>query len=729
MTLLPLDEIRLNARSHASALRWIGLIYCRPTKVRTAEQTLNRGQRVTVVVRIHLHALVYLALLCWLAYRFLELPPPPAWKITLLLLGACSLTMGLVRGLGLGLLLAGGLYDAALSSSDAGAFAFFLGSFVAGFGAAILSQTFNYAAPTVLIGGLWFMIMAQDVPPTVTAFIAFPFWIGVLRLYYLPLHFLWLWLRHCETLYRFHPIAWDEVCLLPFPGLGRLLVRYATHDTEAVEREIDRLIDEYPFRIHRPAALRARAILVVRRAAAVTDLAQLDEVLTDLPAGESGFLKQTPELRRRVHEITALQMRLDILDRPFLREPFAALLVKEIEIFEQQIAGFKPPLSTEFRKAARQWLVVARRQLDAARAAAREPTRQVFRAGDPVDREREAFVPRDALVGELERQVMLATGCPGLLVYGRRRMGKSTLLRNLYGLLPPRVLVANLSMQEARAFTSLPDLVALIFQRVASVLPDGGELSADLKGLERFLNATQKRLDADDHRLLLAIDEYENLDAKIGEGTLSEDLLAVIRESIQTHRRLIWAFAGSHAIDELVHAPWTSYLVSARTIEVTPFEPAETRLLLTRPLKHSSLWRASGSEPPRFEPGFWGEGGIERIHAQAGGWPHLVQLVAETVVDLVNDAGGASVDGALLERALDRAVVRGNNVFLELLERESRLPGEWDYLRGFRKVEEQPVPEDEALDRSLRRRRLVVEEDGGYRLRVPLMGRWLRQRV
>jgi len=107
----------------------------------------------------------------------------------------------------------------------------------------------------------------------------------------------------------------------------------------------------------------------------------------------------------------------------------------------------------------------------------------------------------------------------------------------------------------------------------------------------------------------------------------------------------------------------------------------------------------------------------------------LVQLVAETVVDLVNDAGASPVDAALFERALDRSVVRGNNVFLELLERESRLPGEWDYLRGFRNLEEQPVPGDEALRCSLRRRLLVDEAEGRFQLRVPLMGRWLRQRV
>ncbi len=63
---------------------------------------------------------------------------------------------------------------------------------------------------------------------------------------------------------RSHPVAWDDVCLLPFPGLDRLLVAYAEHDAGAGEREIERLIDDYPSQ--RRAALRARAMFVARRA-------------------------------------------------------------------------------------------------------------------------------------------------------------------------------------------------------------------------------------------------------------------------------------------------------------------------------------------------------------------------------------------------------------------------------------------------------------------------------
>ena len=131
---------------------------------------------------------------------------------------------------------------------------------------------------------------------------------------------------------------------------------------------------------------------------------------------------------------------------------------------------------------------------------------------------------------------------------------------------------------------------------------------------------------------------------------------------------------------------------------------------------------------PRFAPALWGKHGIARIHAEAGGWPHLVQLIAETVVDMLNEGTAPHADAALLERALDKAIVSGDTVLRELVERESRLPGEWDYVRAFRHADTQPPPADEALYRSLRRRLLVTEDSGAWRMRVPLMQRWLRQR-
>ncbi|MFN8000801.1 MAG: hypothetical protein U0X75_07275 [Acidobacteriota bacterium] len=517
--------------------------------------------------------------------------------------------------------------------------------------------------------------------------------------------------------------------LVPYFGLHRLLVSFAEANPDEGAKEIERLIDEYPAQQNQ--ALYAQTTLLARAAGRTTDLTKLADLAAQLPAGDKGFLAQTEEVAEWIGEISALQMRLDTITRPVFREPAAQQLCARIEVFRSNIAGFRKPLSDEFRRAAAEWLKIAERQLaEARRITTKELTAQVFRAGDPANPESEAFIARYPVIGELEQQVMLSTGCPGIVLYARRRMGKSTILRNLTGFLPPDVLTAFVSMQQPQLFTSVETAVGALHDEIRKQLPSlpAEAPPTDLPGFFSFLTACNDKLAADGKRLLLAVDEYETIDAKIGAGVFPRDLLDTIRESIQTHRRLTWIFAGSHEIYELTNAPWTSYLVSARTIEVPAFTEAETRLLLTEPLKHSSLWRNNEDKRPRFAASFWGENGIERIHAEAGGWPHLVQLIAETVVDLVNDEEVGEVSPELLERALDKAVVRGQNVLYELLRRECTLPGEWDYLEGFKRNDTQPPPVDETLARSLRRRLLIAEEAGYWRLRVPLMARWLKTR-
>ncbi len=104
-----------------------------------------------------------------------------------------------------------------------------------------------------------------------------------------------------------------------------------------------------------------------------------------------------------------------------------------------------------------------------------------------------------------------------------------------------------------------------------------------------------------------------------------------------------------------------------------------------------------------------------------------MQLLAATAVDLANDASVNALDGDMLERAAQRSITDGDMVLRQLMQGESELPGEWDYLAGFRNRDEQPPPDDENILQSLRHRQIIAE-DGQWRLRVPLMQRWLRQR-
>lgn len=579
-------------------------------------------------------------------------------------------------------------------------------------------------------------IIAGDKEYGIATAIAFGMAIGIttvitsLRGFYLAPHVFFMWPKPRGQWYPKHPVVWDDLCSLPFPDLHRLLLSYAELFPEAGRAEIRRLIEGYPSQ--RMAALKANTMLIARQCAKVGRLTELPAIANTLPEGDKGFLRYTKRVRDMIMEISRLQTRLDVVNRPFFREPLARSLVSEIKGFLGRVDGLPEPLASEFRAAARNWLLIAESQWQEAQAVvAKTPTPQVFRAGDPVDRRQEAFVERISIIAELEGQIMLSSGCPGLLLYGRRRMGKTTMLRNLAAFLPAHVRVVIISMQNPQAFASLASLTGLVAEEIRSVC-SGLDLPLnkpmDLSGMFKCLSAVDAALDAVHGRLVLGLDEYEQIDEKVGTGVFNIDLLAALRESIQYHRRITWLLAGSHHITELNHAPWPSYLASMRTIDVPLFTAEETRLLLTEPMKHSPLWDRDDSGRPSFNPTFWGEGGIERIHREAAGWPHLVQLIAETAVNLVNNSAVSKLDAAMMEQALDRAIVRGDSVLRLLMQTESTLPGEWDYLLGFRRHDTQAQPENEALYTSLQRRLLVVEENSQWMLRVPLMQRWLRQR-
>jgi len=770
MTPLPLGELRLNWGSHFSALWWLGLLYRRPARFHEALKALDRWPARAAGLRLYLHAAGWVLLASVLGrlllYGALGLPTrvPGATAAEVLALQGASIAYGIAGGIGLGILfgsgygiavgiavgitvgiaggmalgIAGGIgIGIAYGVASGIAFGIAVGvavgiadEIIAGITGGIASGTGDGIVGGIVVGILGGITVGIAGGILLGIAVAVAWGIGLFRTYYLVLHLPMVWPRPRAAWYWLHPVAWDDVCLAPFPGLYRLLVAYAEAHPAAGEAEIRRLIDEYPSQ--RGSALRAQTILRVRESAQVARLSDLPAIVALFPEVEWGYLGQTHHLREMVAEIARLQTRLDTLPRPFFREPVARALVGEVRGFEAQVAGLYEPLASEFRAAAANWLKIAEGQLKEAQAVLakrRAPT--VFGTDRPVDPTQEAFVERGEVAGELERQIMLGSGCPGILLYGRRRMGKTTLLVNLPTFLPDSVRLARISLQEPKAFESLASLVGRVAQECHGVLAgaDAGLAApVDLAGLFDWLAGVDEALARRSERLVLALDEYEQIDAKIGEGVFTLDLLATLRESMQRHRRVTWVLAGSHHVADLGHAPWPSFLVSVCTVEVPPLAPEETRLLLTDPLRYSPLWKRDDPRRPRFDPGFWGPGGIERIHAEADGWPRLVQLIAETAVDLVNDSALAGVDGALMDRALDRAVVRGDNVLRLLVQSESTLRGEWEYLVGFRRSETQAPPIEEALCTSLCRRLLVADEGGQWRLRVPLMQRWLRKR-
>lgn len=546
-----------------------------------------------------------------------------------------------------------------------------------------------------------------------------------IRAYYVLLHPFFVWPQPRGNAYRRHPAAWDDLCSLPFPRLERLLLCYATVDPQMAGAEIERLIAaEGP---HKEAALRTRIALLLGAAAHIGRLAELQQLAWDLPDANSVKSVDLVPLKDALEKMLSNNARRDhVALLPFLQHEITDLLKQRIETVRQWSLRTPAVIAQAARVAADRWLELAegitQRRDDGAPA--------IFEAGRPVDYRNEAFVLRQGVIRDLEREINSPTGSPGVILYGRRRMGKSTILKNLGAFLPATIHVCTLSMQNPQAFRSTESFVCYLGQSLRNALLDFElpETTGDLGSLFLLLETCQRELTASGRRLVIALDEYENIDVKIGQKAIAEDLLATIRDSIQAHSRITWLFAGSHEITELSAVPWTSYLVSAHTIEVPPFSIEETYRLLTDPLSESPKNADDTDFRPRIKPEFWGEGGIERIHSEAGGWPHLVQLIAETLVDLASDKDARSIDRQMVEEGLDKAVVTGQNVLHQLIRAECVSEGEWEYLLAFKKRDRLAPPEDETVNASLRRRQLVVAENAEWRLGARLMQRWLVKR-
>ena len=86
------------------------------------------------------------------------------------------------------------------------------------------------------------------------------------------------------------------------------------------------------------------------------------------------------------------------------------------------------------------------------------------------------------------------------------------------------------------------------------------------------------------------------------------------------------------------------------------------------------------------------------------------------------------MNAEMLATAAGRAVVSGDTVLRQLVHGETQSDQEAAYFAGFRRLDQQPPPADDATMQSMRHRQIIVEETGTWRLKVPLMQQWLRSR-
>ncbi len=249
--------------------------------------------------------------------------------------------------------------------------------------------------------------------------------------------------------------------------------------------------------------------------------------------------------------------------------------------------------------------------------------------GLPLSEHQHVFVGRTDVGVHIEKLIMSPTA-PPLLLYGQRRMGKTSLLRNLRRMLPSTWVTLFVDLQ---ALASAEGHAGFLFQlartlsaqlsgeqRTAIEFPSLEELNVEPfivfdVWLDRLLHRLQER------SALLLLDEFEQLDIALRAGTLNPHLvLGMLRHIIQHKPQLRILVAGSHTFEEAT--TWSSYLINARVIKLGCLRRDESQQLIERPTPNFAL---------RYEPA-----ALEVLLALTGGHPYLLQLLCDRVVELKN---------------------------------------------------------------------------------------------
>ena len=404
----------------------------------------------------------------------------------------------------------------------------------------------------------------------------------------------------------------------------------------------------------------------------------------------------------------------------------------------RELTRSREPHALRFRPIAIEWHRLINEHMGRLQTAVaqRQEIDDPYIIGIPLTAQQEIFVGRRDISRRIE-QLLLDQRKPPLLLYGQRRMGKTSLLNNLGRLLPQQIVPLFVDLQGPVSFAT--DHAGLLYNLARSMqrsaydqrsisLPAFSRATAQadpFTGFDVWLDRVENQLVAGgETRILVMLDEFEALDEALKMGRFQEtSVLGMLRHIIQHRHRFKVLLAGSHTLDEF--KSWSGYLINAEVLHLECLKEREAKQLIEHPIPSFNL-----AYPPAVS---------HRAFTLTGGHPFLLQLLCSEIIALKNSQRGRQrweVSEADIETAVPRALTRGVLFFADIetsqLDREEvvclqRLAREGegaiftrnDFAEWFAALDN---PE-QTLQRLLLRE-VVTAAPGGFTFRIELVRRW-----
>ncbi|WP_160148442.1 ATP-binding protein [[Leptolyngbya] sp. PCC 7376] len=254
-----------------------------------------------------------------------------------------------------------------------------------------------------------------------------------------------------------------------------------------------------------------------------------------------------------------------------------------------------------------------------------KPVQNPYVVGDPVVGQN--FAGREDIMRQLEELWITNTTRQSIVLYGHRRMGKTSILRNAsnHNGSAGKIIYINLQrlgeVEEGvgEVLIALSDEIAI----ATDIEPpsDDDLLKLPKRTFERYLKKVLAEMESDS--LIIALDEFETLEDLIKKEQISKEFLGYLRGLVQMSPKLAFAFAGLHTLEEMTADYFQPFFASVIPIRVSFLSREATFQLLVSPAEDFPL---------DYEPA-----ALQKIYDLTFGQPYLVQLIGFQLVRRYND--------------------------------------------------------------------------------------------
>lgn len=535
------------------------------------------------------------------------------------------------------------------------------------------------------------------------------FLLGSFRLVFYPWHAIKSFIR---LDFQHNPYLYDHLWL-PIWGATRKLTAQAAQDLNTAQNFIEFLL------IYRPLQRNLAQHLI--HAVKATEWRQQVLKLETLTP---------PQLVAEQNALHPSQTWLEALEKTrkqltsALTQSSISLKTQEFQHFVAQLRELRQQTLLEspgwghyYRPVLDDWLAAANVEVQNIMRNAQqiEPiVRNPYRPGEILnpDNDRALFLGRMDLKEQLARQILTSPQMPMLLLYGQRRVGKSSLLKFLPELMGSGFMLVYQDCQDARVSGIsewLEDLRRLI--EITLKLPES-HWEAPINWLTAWVQMQgflEQQMQAKDYRLILALDEYEALHNYLHTDPVAGSrLLGALRSFSQHQSQVVFLFTGAKLFYELHDPDWSHYFVQAVSFQVDYLKQSDAIKLITEPVPALHY-------PPEIPA---------QMFELTQGHPALLQLLCRQLVDIANRDQKRQMTSADLDEALNQTISRGNvpiGVFWsEFCAKPEVKQTVWDLLRG------NPPSHKPSLN-DLEEHGYIVASGNGWKLRVPLFEQWVRK--